>query len=208
MRLNALFRLAFASAPSFSDLTSPHASNSSAHSSKGTPSGYRTAETAPATPSDCLWARGFRYCFTPLIGVLFTFPSRYSFTIGRQEYLALDGGPPGFPHERPSTWYSGTRPGVGTLSCTGLSPSLAGLSMPLLLAIRFVTPYERYSARRPALQHHDGNGCNLSRRHGLGFSAFARHYSRNVLCSSGYLDVSVPPVSSCRPIDSVGRAWA
>ena len=36
----ALFRLAFAPAPSFSDLTSPRASNSSAHSSKGTPSGY------------------------------------------------------------------------------------------------------------------------------------------------------------------------
>ena len=63
----------------------------------------------PATPFDCLWARGFRYYFTPLIGVLFTFPSRYSFTIGRQEYLALDGGPPSFPHERPSTWYSGGR---------------------------------------------------------------------------------------------------
>jgi hypothetical protein len=109
MRLNALFRLAFATAPSFSDLTSPHARNSSAHSSKGTPSGYRPAEAEPATPSDCLWARGFRYCFTPLIGVLFTFPSRYSFAIGRQEYLALDGGPPGFPHERPSTWYSGGR---------------------------------------------------------------------------------------------------
>src|SRR5678815_1984677 len=106
MRLNALFRLAFAPAPSFSDLTSPHARNSSAHSSKGTPSGYRPK---PATPSDCLWARGFRYYFTPLIGVLFTFPSRYSFTIGRQEYLALDGGPPSFPHERPSTWYSGGR---------------------------------------------------------------------------------------------------
>src|SRR5687767_10487776 len=63
----------------------------------------------PATPSDCLWARGFRYSFTPLIGVLFTFPSRYSFTIGRQEYLALDSGLPRFPHERPSTWYSGGR---------------------------------------------------------------------------------------------------
>ena len=41
--------------------------------------------------------------------MLFTFPSRYLFTIGRQEYLALDGGPPSFPHERPSTWYSGGR---------------------------------------------------------------------------------------------------
>src|SRR3990172_9029831 len=63
----------------------------------------------PATPFDCLWARGFRYYFTPLNGVLFTFPSRYLFTIGRQEYLALDGGPPSFPHDRPSTWYSGGR---------------------------------------------------------------------------------------------------
>src|SRR5687767_8105826 len=77
----------------------------------------------------------FQVLFHSPPGVLFTFPSRYWFTIGRQEYLALDGGPPGFPHERPSTWYSGTRPRVGSLSDTGLSPASAGLSMPLLLAI-------------------------------------------------------------------------
>jgi hypothetical protein len=58
--------------------------------------------------------------------VLFTFPSRYSFTIGRQEYLALDGGPPRFPHERPSTWYSGGRSrrsdvfAYGALTLSGL----------------------------------------------------------------------------------------
>jgi hypothetical protein len=63
--------------------------------------------------------------------VLFTFPSRYSFTIGRQEYLALDGGPPSFPHERPSTWYSGgrTRRSVvfvyGAVTLSGL-PFLTG----------------------------------------------------------------------------------
>src|ERR1019366_9862193 len=51
----------------------------------------------------------FQVLFHSPSGVLFTFPSRYSFTIGRQEYLALDGGPPSFPHERPSTWYSGGR---------------------------------------------------------------------------------------------------
>ena len=94
MRLNALFRLAFAPAPSFSDLTSPHTRNSSAHSSKGTPLGYRPAETEPTTPSDCLWARGFRYCFTPLIGVLFTFPSRYLFTIGHARVFRLRGWSP------------------------------------------------------------------------------------------------------------------
>ena len=49
----------------------------------------------------------FQVLFHSPSGVLFTFPSRYLFTIGRQEYLALDSGLPRFPHERPSTWYSG-----------------------------------------------------------------------------------------------------
>ena len=35
-----------------------------------------------------------------------------------------------------------------------------------------------------------------STRIGLGFSHFARHYFGNILFSSGYLDVSVPPVPS------------
>src|SRR5918995_7077459 len=48
----------------------------------------------PATPSDCLWATGFRYCFTPLIGVLFTFPSRYLFTIGHTRVFRLGGWSP------------------------------------------------------------------------------------------------------------------
>jgi hypothetical protein len=30
-----------------------------------------------------LYAYGFRFYFTPLYGVLFAFPSRYWFTIGR-----------------------------------------------------------------------------------------------------------------------------
>src|SRR6476469_8482159 len=32
---------------------------------------------------------GFRYYFTPLTGVLFTFPSRYWFTIGRRVVFSL-----------------------------------------------------------------------------------------------------------------------
>ena len=35
--------------------------------------------------------------FHPPCGALFTFPSRYLFTIGHRGYLALDGGPPRFP---------------------------------------------------------------------------------------------------------------
>jgi hypothetical protein len=36
-----------------------------------------------------LYAIGCRYYFTPLTGVLFTFPSRYLFTIGRQGVFSL-----------------------------------------------------------------------------------------------------------------------
>src|SRR6266513_1261135 len=82
--------------------------NSPAHSSIGRPSGI---------PEPCgsgialrlLVGTRFQVLFHSPSGVLFTFPSRYLFAIGRQEYLALDGGPPSFPHERPSTWYSGGR---------------------------------------------------------------------------------------------------
>ena len=39
----------------------------------------------------------FQVLFHSPPGVLFTFPSRYWFTIGHHRYLALDGGPPDFP---------------------------------------------------------------------------------------------------------------
>ncbi|SRR5690242_8535666 len=69
-------------------------SNSPAHSPRGTPSGL-TAKAAIALR--LLVSIRFQVLFTPLTGVLFTFPSRYWFTIGRQRYLALGSGLPGFP---------------------------------------------------------------------------------------------------------------
>ena len=59
------------------------------HSSIGTPSGSKL-------PSDCLLANSFRYYFTGSLTLLFTFPSRYSFTIGHNVYLALECGHPRF----------------------------------------------------------------------------------------------------------------
>jgi hypothetical protein len=41
-----------------------------------------------------LYAYGFRFYFTPLTGVLFAFPSRYWFTIGRQVVFSLGGWSP------------------------------------------------------------------------------------------------------------------
>src|SRR4051794_7722638 len=58
-----------------------------------------TAEAA--TPFDCLWARGFRYYFTPLPGCFSPFPHGTSSLSVTEEYLALRDGPrgfrPGFP---------------------------------------------------------------------------------------------------------------
>src|SRR3954447_15658831 len=83
MRLNALFRLAFATA-SPHGLTSPHATNSQAHSSKGTPS---------PSPQGCqlrrIVGRWFQVLFHSPPGVLFTFPSRYSSAIGHQGVFSL-----------------------------------------------------------------------------------------------------------------------
>ena len=85
MRLNALFGLAFATAPP-PGLTSPHATNSQAHSSKGTPS-------PPSPQRGCqlrrIVGRRFQVLFHSPPGVLFTFPSRYSSAIGHQGVFRL-----------------------------------------------------------------------------------------------------------------------
>ena len=67
---------------------------------------------------------------------------------------------------------------------------------------RFGQPFQCCSTTRVCLLSVLQPRCNRS-RNGLGYSAFARHYSRNLLFSSGYLDVSVPrvprSVAMCSP---------
>lgn len=41
-----------------------------------------------------MYVHGFRFCFTPLAGVLFAFPSRYWFTIGQSGVFSLGGWSP------------------------------------------------------------------------------------------------------------------
>src|SRR3954454_22267580 len=70
----ALFGLAFATAAPHG-LTSPHITNSQAHSSKGTPS-------QPQGPLRRFVSKRFQELFHSPPGVLFTFPSRYLSAIG------------------------------------------------------------------------------------------------------------------------------
>src|SRR3954468_13669530 len=115
---NALFGLAFATA-SPHGLTSPHTTNSQAHSSKGTPSPVlgrlrRFVGTR------------FQVLFHSPPGVLFTFPSRYLSAIGHQGVFRLSGWSRRIHtefHGLGATWE--TRSGGAAFSCTGLSPSTA-----------------------------------------------------------------------------------
>ena len=78
---NALFRLAFATATPHG-LTSPHATNSQAHSSKGTPSPQQRRLRR-------IVSTRFQDLFHSPPGVLFTFPSRYLSAIGHQGIFRL-----------------------------------------------------------------------------------------------------------------------
>ena len=81
---NALFELAFATA-SPHGLTSPHTTNSQAHSSKGTPSHH------PKALLRRIVGNRFQVLFHSPPGVLFTFPSRYLSAIGHQGVFRLSG---------------------------------------------------------------------------------------------------------------------
>ena len=112
-----------------------------------------------------LWTQGFRVCFTPLGGVLFTFPSRYWFAIGLRVVLSLGGWSPllrtGFHVPRP------TRDPAGAFSPsrTGVLPSSPRLPR------RFRWTSSCLCGRPTTPPGAPG---------GLGSSAFARRYSRSL----------------------------
>jgi hypothetical protein len=118
---NALFGLAFATAPPHG-LTSPHATNSQAHSSKGTPSPLKALTDCRRTVSGTisLPSRGtFHHSLTVLV--------RYRSPGSIQPYQVV------LADSRQITGvrrYSGTTTEDQPLSPTGLSPSTVGLSRP------------------------------------------------------------------------------
>ena len=94
--------------------------------------------------SDRLWAHGFRYCFTPLLGVLFTFPSRYLCAIGLPGVLSLGGWCRRFrtgllrPRPTQGTGLVGERSAYGAVTRSGppfqaRSATLASSVLPALL---------------------------------------------------------------------------
>ena len=107
--------------------------NSLAHSTKGTPSQRKGC-------SDCLWAHGFRYCFTPLSGCFSPFPHGTGSLSVIGEYSALEGGPPCFAPDFTCPALLGPRiargEGVRVRGLHPVSPACPGRSAPAPLCHR------------------------------------------------------------------------
>ncbi len=120
----------------------------------------------------------FQDLFHSAPAVLFAFPSRYWFTIGRSRVFSLGGWSPhlqtGFHVSRPTSRTLSTR---NAISCTGLSPTMATLSR----VFHYRNPYHVQALPR-----------SLATTYGISVDFF----------SSGYLDVSVLPVRLHAPIYS------
>ena len=112
--LLALFRLAFASAPSL-QLNLACNINSPVHSAKGTPSPFNVSV----------------FYFTPLPGFFSPFPLGTCSLSVTREYLALRDGPRGFRQDFTCPVLLRILPGDRYISLTGLSPTM------VLISIRF-----------------------------------------------------------------------
>ena len=110
-----------------------HNTNSLAHSSIG------TASPAIKTGFARLFVYGFRIYFTPLTGGLFTFPSRYLFTIGVFVFLAFADGPAIFTRDYTCPMLLRNNLRDRFILNTGLLPSMALLSSRLPLCLYFFT---------------------------------------------------------------------
>ena len=147
--------------------------NSLAHSTKGTPS-------HPGGCSDCSWAHGFRYCFTPLPGCFSPFPHGTGSLSVTGEYLALEGGPPCFPpgFTCPAVLWDcrGMPRGVRVRGSHPLRPAFPCRSAPC--SVSDIPPGSRPWDGQPATPTRKRPGACT--RVGLGWCAFARRYWRNL----------------------------
>lgn len=137
------------------------------------------ARRHPARGLRLLVGARFQVLFHSPLGVLFTFPSRYSSTIGHPGVFSLGGRS---PQLRPGFHVPGpTRGHAGEAACasrTGLSPGIAGLPMPFRCACGLQPPGRARPLPSHAPQPRRASASRLDGAAGLGSRAFARRYSR------------------------------
>ena len=163
--------------------------NSLAHSTKGTPS-------QPRGLLRLLVGTRFQVLFHSPPGVLFTFPSRYWSTIGHRRVFRIGGWTPQLP--------TGFHVSGGTQEPSGSPRGFAYGALTLSRRPSHAVPLPRgfVTAQCLALQP---RRRLRGRRFVLGPRSLATTRGISIdFSSSGYLDVSVPPVASHRPMCSAG----
>ena len=98
---------------------------------------YKRHAVTPRGGSDCSWARGFRYCFTPLPGCFSPFPRGTGALSVTGKCSGLEGGPPCFPPGStcPAVLWTALREGGGLRlrGCNPVPPAFPGRSAARLL---------------------------------------------------------------------------
>ncbi len=118
-----------------------------------------------------MYVHGFRFFFTPLAGVLFAFPSRYWFTIGQSGVFSLGGWSP--PIFRQDT------------TCPALLIELTVCAFFVYGAVTlYRAPFQTLPLTHTLIQALGSSPVRSPLLGGISVDFF----------SSGYLDVSVPPV--------------
>src|SRR5690606_35482264 len=205
MRLNALFRLAFATAPPHG-LTSPHTvtrrlilqkarSHITAHPQRNRPTLPRLAGTR------------FQVLFhNPSPGHFSPFPHGTRPLSVTRKYSGLPGGPGRFTQDSSSPVLLGI-PSSSRQSFTYPAITVYGSpSQNLRLPHRFLTACGLGGNHQRVPQPRTRNTRRLSHAHGLASSAFAHHYSRNHYCFLflRVLRCFTSPRSLPRPMKSSG----
>ena len=158
-----------------------------------------------------MWAHGFRRCFTPLSGCFSPFPHGTRPLSVIRECSALEGGPPSFgpgftcpgllgdmPRRPYALRVRGSHPVSPAFPCRSAARAVCNLPGGL-------DPSPRMP-RNPGGPARRGSTAPPVWARALSLAA-TRAFSFD-FSSSGYLDVSVPPVAPSRPMRSGGRARA
>jgi hypothetical protein len=150
--------------------------HSPVHSTKGTPSGLTPPTACRHTVSGSISLRS-RGSFHLSLTVLSAIGCQGVFSLGRWSSRI----PTGFLVSR-STWVHSPQ---STFDFAYRALTVFGRPFhAVLLSNVFLTLRGVCSASINVPLPHECNGCSLSHTHGLGSSAFARHYSRNHMLSS------------------------
>ena len=144
----------------------------------------------------------FQVLFHRPPGLLFTFPSRYLFTIDHQKYLAFPDRSGRFARGSRASSYSGTVTGIQNFSITGLLPSMVVRSRIVHLNVSY--PYA--TALQPLQKQVWAPPCSLAATKGIRLLLNVRDTQTYTTHTKEDTTVSFPPLTEMFYFSGYGSA--